>query len=149
MNFRFGLQNVLRHRKILRDEAQRDYQEAQFKVNQVLDQIRIMYNEIDNARKSIHELHLQGGNFATQVVQIEGFIEGTKLRIEIEKKKARELMMIADEKQQVLSQKSQEFKMIEKLREKKVEEFKIANRKKEAKELDDLVSTRVKRKDFL
>ena len=87
-------------------------------------------------------LEKQGGNFILQVETLHSFITGQKIRIENSRAKARELMLVAEEKHEALIEKMQAHKMIERLKEKKKEEHKIEMRKKLAKQLDDITLMR-------
>ena len=140
--FKFRLDRLLRQRKAELDMAQKVYYEAQVKVQEQLALIQSQYKDLDSARERIEQLEKQGGNFILQVETLHSFITGQKIRIENSRAKARELMLVAEEKHEALIEKMQAHKMIERLKEKKKEEHKIEMRKKLAKQLDDITLMR-------
>lgn len=142
MRFRFRLETVMRQRRVERDTAQRDYSEAQSHVQNQLLKIKKMYDQIDEARANAEKLERQGGPHANQLVQTEEFITGQIILIQQERETARELMMVAEQKLEVLTEKLQAFKILEKLKEKKREEFRKERNRRTDKEIDDLTVMR-------
>ena len=63
----------------------------------------------------------------------------------MQRRKIRELNQIAETKQQALVAAAKEYKILEKLREKKLTEYKDVLKKRELKMVDELVTTRFKR----
>jgi flagellar FliJ protein len=147
MKFRFRLETLLRHRKLMQDEAQRIYADAQKAVQDQLARIKEMYADLDEARIRSEVLQKQGGTCAPDLVQIEEYINGQKIRIQLARNKARELMQIAEEKLEILTEKMQEHKLLEKLKEKKREEYRRERNKDMQKENDDLALMRFDSKE--
>lgn len=144
MKFRFRLDTVMRQRRVEQDLAQKDYFTAQAAVNQQLSLIKVMYEESDSAREMAGSLQMMGGTKVPDLIQIEEFISLQKLKIQRAREKARELMAIAEEKQEILVEKAQNVKVLEKLREKQHEEFKKEKSKRETIEMDDMTIMRQK-----
>ncbi len=138
MRFRFRLESVLRQREIERDMARREYLEAQNRVREQLLKIKNMYAQIDDARWAAEQLERKGGAQANALVQTEEFIQGQKVLIQKERERARDLMMESEQKLEVLTEKSQAFKILEKLKEKKREEYRKERNRRSDKEIDDL-----------
>lgn len=139
MKFKFRLETVMRQRKAEQDIAQREYAEAQLNVRDQLARIEKMYTDIDEARMMSDQINSKGGACAEHLASIEEFIAGQKLKIEIARKRARELMAVEEEKHEVLVEKVQALKILEKLKERKKDEFKKLVKKKEIKEAEDIV----------
>lgn len=144
MKFKFNLESVLKHRKMTEDFAQKAYIEAKERLDLVLADINSMYASIDNARVQMSRVHLKGGVCKNELVDIEAFIKGQKVKIEREKIKVRELMIVQEEKYEELLQASMEYKAIEKLKERREHEHKLRVKKREAKENDEIATMRFK-----
>jgi flagellar export protein FliJ len=142
MKFKFRLETLMRHRKVLQDEAQRDYLIAQKNVQDQMARIKEMYSELDSARLRAEQIQLQGGNCSAELMHIDDYIQGQKTRIHLARQKARELMQIAEEKHEVLTEKSKDHKMLEKLKEQKKLEFKKMKNKMAQAEVDDMAIMR-------
>jgi flagellar export protein FliJ len=144
MKFKFKFSSVEKHRKIMMDLARRDYLEAQNNVDIKLNEIRMFYSAIDNARERAAEGQLQSLMSAPELVQIDDFIKGQGIRIERARMEARELMTIAEEKHEVLLLKVQEHKAMIKLRERHLEEYRLRIKKLIQKRSDDQTVMRFK-----
>ncbi len=142
MRFRFRLETVMRQRRVEKDIAQREFSEAQDHFQKQLQKIKKMYKQIDDARVTAQLLEKKGGRHASQLVQTEEFIVGQNILIQKERERARELMAIADEKLEILTEKLRAFKILEKLKEKKREEFRKEHNRRIDKQLDDLMVMR-------
>jgi flagellar protein FliJ len=143
MAFKFGLETVLKHRKRLEEAAQREFAEAQAAVDAVLQRIEAMYKRSDEVREEILAAQADGSFQKIQEVrEMESFLGGHKLRIEALRLEARQLLMVAEEKQEALIEAAREKKILVKLREKRLAEYREWLRQVEIKELDDLTQTR-------
>lgn len=146
MAFRFGLESVLKHRKRLEDVAQREYMEAQRAVDECLQAMEQMYQRIDEVRAEIAEAQKTSSKDKIQHIRdMEFFIEGQKIRIQTLRQKARELLMVAEEKHEALVEAAKEKGVLVKLKEKRLAEYNEWLRKVEAKELDDQTMIRLNR----
>ncbi len=143
MGFRFGLENVLKHRKRVEEVAQREFAEAQAAVDECLQRIDAMYARMDEVREEIHEAQSDGSaRRIEEVREMESFLGGHKIRIEALRLEARRLLQIAEEKQEALIEAAREKKILVKLREKRLLEYREWLRQIETKELDDLTMVR-------
>jgi flagellar protein FliJ len=141
--FRFNLEAVLKHRKREEDVAQRDYMEMQETVDLCLREIKNMYGKIDETREAVGAAEKSGTpNDIQFILQADHFIDGQKLRIREARLKARDLIRELEHRQEVLTEKLHERKIMDKLKEKKFEEYKETIAKLEQKEMDDITSAR-------
>lgn len=97
-----------------------------------------MYSLIDLKRSEIYALESQGGTMVNELQTRDEFIEYTYKKIEIEKVKFRELQFEADQKREELTQAMLEYKIVEKLKNNKLQEFRKMKSKKEMKFIDDI-----------
>lgn len=143
MAFKFGLENVLKHRKRLEEIAQREFAEAQANVDTLLRKIEDMYHRLDEVREEI--LAAQKSGSAAKLLEIremELFMGGQKIRIEALRQEARILLQVAEEKQELLIAAARDRKMLVKLKEKKQIEYRDWLKTVEQKELDDMTMVR-------
>lgn len=145
MPFKFTLEPLMKHRKRLEEDAQREFFKARSAVDEALRRINSLYESVDHARRQIQILQRSGGQAIAAITQHEEFIAGVQIRIERERKVARELMMVAEEKHQVLLEAAKEFKSIEKLKERRHRQYREEKKKKELKIIDQTVTMRFKR----
>ncbi|HMN68479.1 MAG TPA: flagellar export protein FliJ [Bdellovibrionales bacterium] len=143
MAFRFNLENVLKHRQRQEDIAQREFAEAQAAVDECLKTIEAMYARLDEVRQEICDAQKLGGPAEIETVRsLESFIGGHKIRIEHKRLEARELMQIAEAKQEALIVAAQEKKILSKLKDKRRGEYQEWVRRMEVEELDDIAMIR-------
>jgi flagellar FliJ protein len=145
MSFKFTLEPLMKHRKRLEEDAQREFFKARSAVDEALRKINSLYESIDHARRQIQLLQKSGGQSIAAITQHEEFIVGAQIRIERERKVARELMMVAEEKHQLLLEAAKEFKSIEKLKERRHRQYLEDKKKQELKIIDQTVTMRFKR----
>ncbi len=139
MKFKFKLDKVLRHRKILEDLAQKDFQEAQAALNAQVDLLEKMKNEKAEARRRSYEMQAQtGGQVLESLKQIHDFILLQDIRIEKQVKVIAEHEKLVEAKREILRQKAMDTKIIKRLEEKKREQFNNEQRINEQKELDEM-----------
>ncbi len=147
MAFRFGLNTVLKHRQRMEDVAQREYAEAQAAVDECLRLIEAMYQRMDEVREDILQAQRKGdGHHLQQIVDMESFLNGQKIRIERLRLQARELLIVAEQKHEVLIEAAREKKILVKLKEKRFSEYKERLNRLEYKEMDDLTNMRTARR---
>ncbi len=144
MKFKFSLEKLLTYRKSEEDMARKDFLAAQFALNVENEKLSQMYADIDRTRDYIHGLENQGGRQAEGLVQSFQFIKGTELRIENQKEMVRKQQLIVEEKQEILRQAAIEYKMIERLKDKRHEAFKETQKKAEQKFVDEMTMARFK-----
>lgn len=147
MAFKFGLETVLKHRQRREELAQRELAEAQAAVDQCLKQIESMYERGDQVREEILDLQKHGDPSAvSQILEREEFLRGHRIRIEKLRLEARELLIVAEEKHELLIEAAREKKILEKLKEKKHLQYREWLKQLEVKQLDDITMTRAGRK---
>jgi flagellar FliJ protein len=149
MKFEFVYENLLKHKKTLEEVAQRAFAEAQAHLEEMKRELNRLYEQVDDSRKRASELEKIGGEQAASISVVNEFIVGQKIRIEMQREKMRFALQAAEAKQEELIMAVREFKTLEKLKEKKWKEFKAFLKKQELKFVDDLVTTRFKRRDHL
>lgn len=142
MKFRFPFQNVLKHRKILEDIAQKDFQLVVFELNKQKQILSDFQEQIFIAREEAYRLQTKGGTASPALSQIHEFIKGQDIRIERQQAKIQECENKVEELREILRQKAVEYKIIERLRDKKKQEFAVEQRKLEQKQTDDLNTMR-------
>lgn len=142
MKFKFPLESVIRYRKQLEDEARRDFETAQANLERCLQHINYMYQQMDDSRTRILKLQQKPPVDIASIRYNEEFIEGQKILIQNERLKARELMTVLEQKQEVLVEKAKEHKILLKLKERRRTQFLNEQKKLEVKRMDDLVTMR-------
>ena len=147
MKFRFPLQKVMQHRKTVEELAQRDFQEAMAVLNSENEKLENMQNQIIQARDRAFESQNQGGRAGPVLSQVHEFMAGQDIRIERQKEKIKEVQSLVENLREILREKAIEYKMIESLKERKLEKFKIEVRKKEQKQMDDTSLMRYRREE--
>lgn len=147
MAFRFGLEAVLKHRGRLEDVARREFMEAQNAVDECLRAIEAMYKRLDEVREEIAQAQKSGSSEKIQeILDMETFIKGQNIRIETLRLHARELLSIAETKQEALVEAAREKKILVKLKEKRQKDYRERKDRIEAKELDDMTNIRQARR---
>lgn len=142
MKFKFPLESVIHYRKQLEDEARRDFEIAQGNLDRVLQHVNYMYQQMDDSRSRIMKMQQEPPVDIASIRQNEEFIEGQKIRIQNERLKARELMVIVEEKQTILVERAKEHKILLKLKERRKAQFLNEQKKLEVKRMEDLVTMR-------
>ncbi len=143
MKFKFKLEKVLVHRKILENIAQKDFQEAQAECNSQITILENLKNEKSEARIQAFSHQSQtGGQVLESLKQIHDFIQLQDIRIEKQVKVIEECEKLVEAMREVLRQKAMDTKIIKKLEENKKQQFLEEERISEQKELDDNSSMR-------
>jgi flagellar FliJ protein len=142
MKFKFSLQKVLDHRHIKMDLARKDYLEAQ--AFQLAEQ-NILQEMIDAKNRSSAQRSSLAGQttgWQEQVNQINNFLIGQDLRIAQQNERLLKIEKVVESRREILKDALIEVKIMERLKEKKKADFLQEVREKEAKELDEISSTR-------
>lgn len=139
MKFKFNLQKVLDYRKTKENLAEKEFREAQFLLNEEINKLNSMLNIKHQSRQRAFNIQHEGGNQAPQALQqVHDFVVGQDVRIEKQRAKVKEAEKLVEEKQEILRQISIEYKIMDKLKEKKKNEFKLEVEKIEQKEFDEM-----------
>lgn len=149
MKFRFNLEKVMHHRKLEENLAQKAFQECLAKLNTEVAILEDLENSKKNARTFSFETQVQGGKPAEDLKNTYEFLQGQDIRIERQKKKIQYQEQMVEEAREILRKRAMEYKIIEKLKEKKKEQFDHDLEMKLQKEADELTVTRFKRKESL
>lgn len=142
IKFNFNLQKVLDHRVIKMDLARKDYLEAQAFLAA---EQKILEEMIEVKRRSLAERSSQAGQttgWQASVNQINIFLAGQDLRIANQNERLLKIEKVVESRREILKDALTEVKIMERLKEKKKADFLQDVRDKEAKELDEIASTR-------
>lgn len=148
MKFKFSLQKVLQHRKVLQDLAQRDFEEIQSESFKQKELLMDMITSLHEARNEAGQVQSRpANNVPERLKQIHEYTILQDVRILRQKAKVEEIEKLVEEKREILRQKAIDSKMIEKLKERKREQFNHEVRVEEQKEADELSLLRFDAKD--
>ncbi len=145
MKFKFNLQKVLEHRKTLENLAQKIFQEATYNLNVEVEKLRTMEHELHESFFRNQEYIEQGGSQAPAWQQVHEFKLGQEIKIARQKEVIQKHLQIVEQKRQDLMATTKEYKIIEKLKEKKQKEFIEEMNYLEQKELDEMTIMRYKK----
>ncbi len=137
MKFKFPLQSVVKHRKIIEDLAQKDFMEAQAELNTEIEKLEKMQVDLHESHQRVGQLQKAGGHQGPALSQIHEFKKGQDVRIAKQQHKIQEFEKIVEEKREILRQAALDYKIIEKLKEKKFEEYKFERNTEEQNEADE------------
>ncbi|MES2802995.1 MAG: flagellar export protein FliJ [Bdellovibrionota bacterium] len=142
MKFKFSLQKVLDHRHIKMDLARKDYLEAQAYLVVEQKMLEEMYDV--KTRSLAQRSSLVGGSsgWQEQVNQINSFLIGQDLRIANQNERLLKIEKVVESRREILKDSLIEVKIMERLKEKKKADYLQDVSLKEAKELDEISSTR-------
>lgn len=147
MKFKFSLEKVLNHRKIIADVAQKDFLEAQSLLNAEIDR-RDQMIELKNVSTQQRDLKIQTSqDWSSTVGQINEFLTGQDFRIKQQNLRLLELEKLVESRREILRHAMIEVKIIEKLKSKKQEAFNAKAKKDEQAELDELTVLRFSRNE--
>jgi flagellar protein FliJ len=145
--FKFTLETVQRHRKILENIAQKDFQQAQSEVVLLRQELFEMHESIHVARQNAFEQQVAGGTASSSLNQINDFIKLQDIRIARQMEKIANAEKKVEELREILRVKAIDHKIIDEYREKKKAEFVEEVKKKEQKTFDDLSLMRQRMKE--
>lgn len=143
MKFKFRLEALLKHRKHIENEAQRQFVESRFRLDQAKVKLQSMYGLIDRCRFEISNLQGAGKNHdLMKILEREAFIKGQEELIKRHREHMRELQLDLEEKQEALVLALRDRKTIEKLKEKRKQEHDKEVARREALEMDEIATIR-------
>jgi flagellar protein FliJ len=142
MKFNFRMQKVLEHRKVQEDLAKTDFQLAVARLNS---EVEMLQNLIDQKKKArIKTFELETGSDVPNSLR-NGILEESSrfqklqdVRIENQKLVIAEWEKEVESKREILKTKAIEYKIIEKVKEKKKQQFVEEANKSEQKENDEI-----------
>jgi flagellar protein FliJ len=147
MKFKFTLEKVLRQRELQESLAERDFAEAQNALNDEVAKLENMIRVKEDSIRERNELVQNTQTWGLSVQQINQFLIGQDLRIKLQNQRLSEFEKVVEAKREILRKASVEVKIIERLKEKKLEEFKREFERKEQSEIDELTALRFSRNE--
>jgi flagellar FliJ protein len=126
----------------MENEAQRAFQEAVAKLNAEIARLEFLNEQVIEARQKAFQVQVKGGAATNDLHQVGEFIKGQDIRIERQNVAIEKQQLIVEDLRQILRKAALDYKIIEKLRDKKKEEFRIESRKHEQKQIDELTNAR-------
>jgi flagellar FliJ protein len=137
MKFKFPLQKVLEHRKIVENLVQKDFQEAVDAFTQEKNKLEQMFRQKTLAHESASVLVKQGGSQGPALTQVHEFLRGHEVLIKKQELKVQEAEKLVEAKREILKQAAQDYKIIEKMRENQFEEYRQKRLSDDQKEMDE------------
>jgi flagellar FliJ protein len=145
--FKFSLEKVLQHRKVLEDLAQADVQVAMASLNSEIDKLLQMDEAVIQARAAAFSKQAAGGRASAGLTQVYEFLKGQDIRRERQKEKIKECESLVEKLREILREKAIDYKIMEELKERKKAEWKVQQRKAEQKQADDMTVMRYRREE--
>jgi len=145
--FKFPLEKVLQHRKVLEDLAQADFQVALASLNNEIDKLGKMDEAVIQAREAAFSKQEAGGRASAGLTQVHEFLKGQDIRRERQKEKIKECESLVEKLREILREKAIDYKIMEELKERKKTEWKVHQRKEEQKQADDITIMRYRREE--
>ena len=147
MKFKFPLKTVMRQRKIIEELAQKEFQTAQAQLQAEIDLLNLFEKQVSETHLNSYEIQSSAGQVSGALKYNFEFLKGQDIRIERQRAKVQEVEKLVEGKREILRQAALEYKIIEKLKEKKWEEFKHEYSLEEQKEMDEQSILRYKSKE--
>lgn len=142
MKFNFRMQKVLEHRKVQEDLAKTDFQLALAKLNSEIEFLQSLVDQKKKARVTSFEIEISVGvpsplknGILSDSSQFQGLQD---VRIERQKEVVSLCEKEVESKREILKTKAIEYKIIEKVKEKKKQQFVDDANKSEQKENDEI-----------
>lgn len=136
------MQKVLEHRKVQEDLAKTDFQLALAKLNSEIERLQSLIDQKKKARVNSFELEidLTSPNTLKNSILAESsrFQKLQDVRIEQQKRTIVECEKEVESKREILKNKAIEYKIIEKVKEKKKQQFVDEENRSEQKENDEI-----------
>lgn len=136
--FKFQLQNVIKHRQIKEDLAQKDFMDAVAFLRTQEEKLQKMMADLKASFRTAGQFVSQGGAQGPALQQINDFKKLQDIRIEIQKAKVREAEKIVEDRREILRLAALDTKIIEKYRERKFEDWKFEQKITEQNEMDEM-----------
>lgn len=141
--FFFSLEKVLKHREQLKKIAEKEYREAEYFWWQETEKLEGLKQDIVKTREyNFSQQNDKHGVYAAGLIGGNEFITGTLIRIEAQELKVREAREKVEKKFELLEKAATEYRMIEKLKEKRKLEYLDLLKKEEEKFIDEVVTSR-------
>ena len=144
MKFKFPLQKVLEHRKIVENLAQKEFQEVQMQLNIENEKLAQLEKAMHEAQITAGSLTAEGGHQGAALSQIHDFLRGQRIRITQQRFRIAEVEKLVEAKRDILRQAALDYKIIEKMRENKFEEYRQGRLIEDQKQMDEQAILRFK-----
>ena len=138
MKFKFHLEKVLNHKKILEDQAKKDFGEISRRLREQEKYLENLELDLKTAYQNKYHIQTMGGSIASYLEFFHHYYGAQKKLIENQKAIIAGLQKILEEKRQFLVQAAREHKTFNLLKEKKIIEFKKEVKRREQKRIDDI-----------
>jgi flagellar protein FliJ len=145
--FKFPLEKVLQHRKVLENLAQADFQVALASLNNEIENLEKMDQAVIDAREAAFQKQAGGGKAGPGLTQVHEFLKGQDIRRERQKEKIKECESLVEKLREILRQTAIDYKIIDELKDRKKTEFKVRQQKLEQKQADDMTIMRYRREE--
>lgn len=147
MRFRFRLEKLLDSRRTQQEIAQKIFVEAKHAADVATRKLQELYDLEKDSYKRLAHAQMEGGQQTSVMQHIFIFQTGLKIHVENQLKHIQSLQSVVEEKREILQQKMIEYKMIEKLKEKKYQQFLQDVKVQEQRDLDEISVLRYGHKD--
>lgn len=148
MKFKFPLQAVLKHRKILENLAQKEFSQIQALLLEEELHLKHLENQLHESFLAAGVASTAGGTLSARLDQITEFKKLQGVLILKQKARVQEIQNMVEAKREILRAAAVEYKIMERLREKKFDEFRHTMQIEEQKELDELSILRFEKEDI-
>lgn len=138
MKFKFALEKVLKHKKIIEDQAKKDFGVVARKLHEQEQYLKNLETDLQTAYDNKYQVQKMGGAVASYLEFFHQYYLTQRQMIENQKKIIQGLEKILEEKRQFLVSAAREHKTFIMLKEKKKLEFKKEMNKREQKRIDDM-----------
>lgn len=138
MKFKFHLEKVLKHKKLVEDQAKREFGEISRRVFEQENYLKNLEEDLCIAFENKYRIQQMGGNIASYLEFFHYYYGAQKQLIENQKKIIEGLQKILEEKRQHLIQAAREHKTFIALKEKKKQEFIKEQKKRDQKRIDEM-----------
>jgi flagellar FliJ protein len=138
MKFKFQLEKVLDHKKILEDQAKKDFGEVSKKLRDQEKYLVDLEADLTTAYQNKFQVQQMGGSIASYLDFFHHYYISQKKMIENQKKIIMGLAKILEEKRLFLVQAAREHKTFVMLKEKKIIDFKKEVKKRDQKRIDEM-----------
>lgn len=148
MKFKFPLQKVLEHRKIIENLAQKEFQEAIMFLTQQQEKLQDMAGTLSRTHAQADQFIHQGGSQGANLSQIFEFQKGQAVLIQKQQLHVQQAEKLVEDKREILRQAALDYKIMEKMRENKFEEYRQKRLAEDQKQMDEQAILRFKPKEF-
>ncbi|MCE3011397.1 MAG: flagellar export protein FliJ [Proteobacteria bacterium] len=145
--FKFPLEKVMQHRKIIENLAQAEFQEAQSRLTLLQEELAQMRSQVTHAHQHAFKTAISGApDLSAGLTQVNEYLRGQDIRIENQLNKIKEQETVVENLREILRKAAVDHKIVESLKEKEKQGFKEEYKKYSQKNADELTLMRRSRK---